>query len=272
MTVETKHPVPPPKPKPKRNLTATLREWHKRAGLAAFLFIIWLAASGVLLTRSNELGFDAVRVDWPWLMSLYGLHAEPPQVGFSAGGHWLTSTSEFTIIDTKPLAEGIAGVVGIAAGNDPAHPMLFVAAADSLVLLTPEGERVDELRAPILPISSIRRIGIVNGPRGNIAIQDFDAYQSGDGGETWKPVAPADVRWSSPVSLPEDLRAQITPYARPRVIVEQLLIDLHTGRLFGPVGAWIITIIGFAALWLAGSGVWMWWRIKQNRQRQTQLR
>lgn len=256
-------------PRPKRNFTATLREWHKKAGLFACLFLIWLALSGVLLTRSVELGFDATRIDWDWLMAMYGLHAEPPQNGYTADGHWLASTAEFTVVDGKALQTRLPTVTGFVAGGDPSYPMLFVGGTESLVLLSKEGERIDELRAPILPISSVRRMGNLKSDPSVIAIQDFDAYQSADGGETWKPVQSSEVLWSQQVPMPEEERARVVEFARPRVIVEQFLIDLHSGRLFGPVGAWLITLIGFVATWIAISGVWMWWRTnKARKQRQ----
>lgn len=253
-------------PRPKKNIIAVLREWHSRAGLVAFAFLIWLACTGVLLTRSVELGLDTARVDWPWLMRLYGLHAEPPQSGFAASGHWLASTNDYTLIDGRPLATAIGAPLGFAAGG-VVEPLLYVAGPASLVLLTPDGQRVDELRPPILPVSQIRRFGTLKGDPKVIAVQDLDAYQSADEGNTWAPVQPSEVDWSQAQALPDEQRQKALPYSKPRVIVEQLLIDLHSGRLFGPVGAWAITVIGFVAMVLAVSGIWMWWRIRQNRRR-----
>lgn len=259
-----------PKPhaaRPKRNLIALLRQWHGRAGLFAFAFLIWLALSGILLTRSVELGFDTARVDWPWLARLYGLHAEPPGNGFPANGHWLAQTHDYTLLDGKPLQTQIPAPLGMVAGGDPKDGLLFVAASESLILLDALGQRIDELRAPILPSSGIRRIGVLKANPQIIAIQDLDAFQSADEGNTWTPVQPAEVQWANPTALSEPQRQQLLPYAKPRIIVEQLLIDLHSGRLFGPVGAWLITLVGFVALVLSVSGIWMWWRLQQNRKR-----
>jgi hypothetical protein len=259
----------PTSPRPTKNIIAVLREWHSRAGLVGFAFLIWLALTGVLLTRSVEFGFDTTRVDWPWLMKMYGLHAEPPQSGFRAGSHWLASTNDYTLIDGKPLATQIGAPLGFVAGGTPEQPIVYVAGPASVVLLTPAGERVDELTPPILPISTVRRIGTLKRDPSVIAVQDLDAYQSADEGNSWTPVAPGDVEWSQTQALNDAERQQTLPYAKPRIIVEQLLIDLHSGRLFGPIGAWLITIIGFVAMALAISGIWMWWRIRKNRRRLT---
>jgi hypothetical protein len=254
-------------PAPRKNLNLVLREWHKRAGIAVFIFMGWLGVSGIFLNESPDLGLDTARVSWGWLNALYGLRAEPPRTGFSASGHWLAVTTDATLIDGKPLATPVVSPLGLASGNSAGKSLLFAATPDSLVLLTPSGERVDELRAPTLPVMAIRRVGMVSAHPGTIAVQDLDAYQSSDGGETWTPVAPGDVRWSQPQPLPEVERAKLVPYSRPSVIVEQVLIDAHSGRLFGRYGTYVIDAVGFIALWLATSGVWIWWR--SNRRRQT---
>ncbi|NKF23440.1 PepSY domain-containing protein [Solimonas marina] len=255
--------------RPKRNIIMLLREWHSRAGLLAFAFLLWLAVTGILLTRSVDLGLDTARVDWPWLTQLYGLHAAPPDSGFSAGGHWLAQTNDYTLIDGKPLPSAVTAPLGLVFGGTPDMPILYIASPDSVVLVTPDGQRVDKLMPPILPVSSVRRIGTLKSDPHTIAVQDLDAYQSADEGNTWTPVSPTDVDWSQARALPAAQQQAALPYSKPRIIVEQVLIDLHTGRLFGPIGAWIITIIGFVAIVLAISGIWMWWRIRQNRKRLT---
>lgn len=256
-------------PRPKKNLLATLREWHKRIGLFAFFFMGWLGTSGFLINQSASWGYDTVRIDWPWVMALYGLHPEPPQTGLSAGGHWLAVTSDYTLLDARPLPEPIQQPLGFVAGGNADKPLLFVATDSSLVLLTEDGQRYDELRSPILPVSTIRRIGVT--ADGAVAVQDLDAYRSDDSGDSWKTVDPAAVKWSTTEIIPEDVRTQLLPYSRPSVSLEHVLVDAHSGRLFGNIGAWVINLVGFSALWLAISGTWMWWRIRSNR-RQSQRR
>ena len=259
-------------PQPKRNLSATLREWHKRAGLFAFLFLGWLGLSGILLNEASDLNLNGVRVGWPWLMSIYGLHADPPSTALPAGGHWLAVAGDSTVLDGKPLAQPIDAPLGFVAAPEPGQTssqMLYVARTDSVVLLKPDGSRVDELRMPPLPIEAIRRIGAVEGHAGSIAIQGGDtAYQSDDEGESWKPVSATAVQWSVRQPLPQDQRQRLLPFSRPSVSVQQLLVDAHSGRLFGRFGTFFIDAVGLAALLLASSGVWMTWRTSNARRKQ----
>ena len=262
-------------PAPAKNLTMVLREWHKRAGLFAFVFLGWLGVSGIFLNEASDLDLNAKRVGWPWLMSIYGLHPEPPQAGLGAGGHWLAMAGDNSVLDGKPLAQSLDAPLGLVAAPEPGTPgkvMLYVAQADSVVLLRPDGSRVDELRMPPLPIAAIRRIGTVNGEPGSIAVQGSDtAYQSGDEGESWKPVAATAVQWSARQPLPQDVRDALVPYSRPSVSVQQLLVDVHSGRLFGRFGTYVIDVVGLAALLLATSGVWMMWRTSSARRKNQRL-
>lgn len=265
VTVARAAPSAPAKAKTRQPLTALLRKWHQRIGLTAAVFVLWLGASGTILSRSDQLGFDAMRLNWNWLTAWYGLNAEPPRMGFEAAGHWMAATKENTLLDAREVEPRIAPPIGLVTLHGPTGTQLVIGTADSLVITSPDGARVDELRAPILPVSSLRRIGRTT--EGGIAVQDFDAYESRDGGISWTPVLPQSVSWSQPKPLPSEQRKAIEQFARPSVLVEQVLIDLHSGRLFGPVGAWIITLVGLLALLLSISGVWSWWRIKQSRKR-----
>lgn len=253
--------------RPARNLSLTLREWHRRAGLFAFVFMAWLGVSGVLLNQSASWGFDAVHVRWSWLMALYGLHAQPPHDGYlAAGDHWLATTPDATLLDGKPLSPAIPNPIGFGATSGVVPPVLAVATADSLVLLKPDGSRLDELRAPMLPVGHILRIGVTSS--GALALDGGGTlYQSADG-ETWSALpANAAVHWSQPEPLSSAQRAATLPYARPSVPLEQVLIDAHSGRLFGRYGPYVIDAAGLAALALSISGIWMMWRTRQNRRR-----
>lgn len=253
---------------PARTLTATLREWHKRAGLGAFLFMGWLGISGVALNQSASWGLDAMRVDWTWLMSVYGLHPQSPQNGFTADGHWLAVLGDHSILDGKPLTLTVKSPVGLVIGGDAAHRRLVAASYDGVLLLTTEGVRIDELQAALtLPVKSVQRIGTADGTAGMVVIEDKNLYGSTDG-ENWTQISPKTVvRWSRPSALSDEQRKQFENYARPSVAAEQILIDLHSGRLFGRFGPYVINVVGLAALWLAISGVWMMWRTSQARRR-----
>lgn len=238
-------------------LRGLVRHWHRRLGIAASLFLIWLAASGVLLNESTRLGLDRARVASPLLMHWYGLAALAPERGYAAGGHWLVETPDATLLDGHPLAAEARGVLGVVRGGDAAQPLLFVATAASLVLLDGDGGLVETLAAASLPVTAIRRIGRTGD--GRVVIQDLDAYASRDG-ESWTRLAAEPVEWAAPQPLPEDQRRAALPYSQPSLSLQRVLGDAHSGRLFGRYGPFVIDLAGLFAVLLAGSGLWMVWR------------
>lgn len=252
-------------PRPRRNLNLFLRDWHKRAGLFAFLFMGWLGLSGVLINQSPSWGYDTDRIYWTPVMWLYGLEPEPPKTGWQAEGHWLALTPEGTVLDARPVVPPVPQPLGLVKAGSEQQRLLFVANAEHVAVLTVDGARYDELRPPILPVSVIRRVGQVRGVPGSFAVQDLDAFQTLDGGNNWSPVDPAKVEWSSAAELPGAERERLVEYSRPFVTLEHVLVDAHSGAIFGRGGVYVINTVGIAALWLAISGVWMWWRTKRKR-------
>lgn len=252
--------------RPRRNLNLILRDWHKRAGLFAFLFMGWLGASGILINQSPSWGYDTDRIYWEPVMWLYGLEPTPPQTGFPADGHWLAVTPEGTMLDAKAVMPPVNAPLGLVAGGTPDEPLLFLANAEHVAVVTLDGRRYDELRPPILPVQTVRRIGRVIDQPGSIAVQDLDAFQSHDGGTSWKPVDPSQVEWSGESELPAVERERLVPFSRPYVTLEHILVDAHSGALFGRGGVYVINTVGLAAIVLAISGIWMWWRTGRRRR------
>lgn len=255
----------PKAPTPKPNLSMTLRLWHKRAGLFAFVFMGWLGFSGFLINQSADWGYDTYRLRWSWVMLLYGLHPEPPATGLSAGGHWLAETLDATLLDGKPLKIRIPKQLGMAVGGTPEKPLLFVAEPDKVLVLAPNGDLVDEMTGYMLPVQALRRVGVVEGKPNKVVIQDLDAYATTDGLQWDKLPVNSDVKWSEQQTLPDAQRSKALPYSRPSVSLEHVLVDAHSGRIFGAIGAWLINLVGIAAIALSISGVWI--VVRTNKQR-----
>ena len=248
-------------------MAARARQWHQRAGLFACLFMVWLGASGFVLNQSAGWGLDAIRIDSSWLMSMYGLHPEPPKSGYFSADHWLAQTSENTLLDGQPVAEYIPSPLGLASNGSDTDPLLFVAASDRLVVFSKDGQRIDELRGYTLPISAIRRIGETQAH--GIAIQDLDTFVTHDG-LSWEPLpSGATVTWSKPERLDETLQQQALPFAKPTMPLEQVLIDAHSGRLFGRYGPWVINAVGLAVVLLGLTGAYMYWSTARRRRRRS---
>lgn len=255
-----------PKAPARSNIAMLLRVWHKRMGIFAFFFMGWLGFSGILINQSPAWGYDTKKLYWSWVMALYSLHPEPPTQGFNSGGHWLTESMDATLLDGKPLSFRIAQQLGMAVGGSASQPLFFIADPKRVLVIDPQGKLVDEMTGYTLPIPAVRRIGTIAGNPVKVVIQDLDAYATTDGLEWQKLPVNADVKWSEPQALPEAERTKALPYSRPSVTVEHVLVDAHSGHIFGAWGAWVINFVGIAAIGLSISGIWMTWRISRQRR------
>lgn len=254
--------------RPRQNLTMKLRKWHQRAGLAAFLFMTWLGATGLLINQSAPWGYDTLRIDWPWVTNgLYGLSAVPPQEGYKAGGHWITKAGDAIVLDGEAVEYAMNDPHGMAMGEGPEQALLFIATRSSVVVLTEQGAIYDELRSPVLPVSEPQRLGTRDADGAVVVAGADDAYASTDGGFTWQPADDvADVRWSEAEALAEAEREALMPFSQPSMSVERVLLDVHSGQIFGDFGKWVVNIVGVLAIVLGITGVWMYWRMNRRRR------
>ena len=45
-----------------------------------------------------------------------------------------------------------------------------------------------------------------------------------------------------------------------------MLLDLHSGRIFGEYGVYLMDAAAVALLWLSGSGLWVWWQRRRKQK------
>jgi hypothetical protein len=230
-----------------------LHRWHRRMGAVAGLFVLWLAASGIALNHSTELGLDQRAISAPWLIRLYGLHPVIPETGFRSANHWMIGTDSRTVIDGRPLAGALPQPLGLVAANN----LLFAANASWVAVLDVQGRLVDKLQTSDLPLSNIHRIGRGDGV---VVISDMQdhRYASPDGLD-WMPYG-SKVIWAESETLPAAIRAQAAPYLSPQLPLERILLDAHSGRIIGPYGPLLVDAVGIIFMLIALSGIWIYLR------------
>jgi len=235
-----------------------LHRWHRRMGAVAGLFVLWLAASGIMLNHSSDLGLDHTPISVPWLIRLYGLHAIMPDRGFRSTKHWLIGTASRTVVDGQLLATTLPQPLGLVETND----LLFAANASCITLLNAQAQLVDTLQTSDLPVSNIRRIGRGDGVAG-IADMHDRRFASRDG-LNWMPYR-GSVIWSVAEGLPTTVAEQADPYFRPQLSLERILLDAHSGRIIGHYGPLLVDAIGVVFILIALSGLWIYFRHRMRR-------
>lgn len=237
----------------RRMIGVLLHRWHRRMGAVAALFVLWLAASGIALNHSTDLGLDHRAISAPWLIRLYGLHAVIPDRGFRSTRHWMIGTDSGTVIDGRPFVTALPQALGLVAAND----LLFAANASCIIVLDAQGQLVDTLQMSDLPLSNIRRIGQGDGVVVIADLQDH-RFASRDG-LNWMPYS-GNTIWAVSEILPTAIRARAAPYLSPQLPIERILLDAHSGRIIGPYGPLLVDAVGMVFILIALSGFWIYLR------------
>lgn len=231
----------------KTHLRLFLLRWHRRLGIVSALFVLLLAVTGLLLNHTHELGLDRAPLENHALRKLYGVESEPAPAGLvqSLPAGELAVSSGRLRLGARDIGDcpQLVGVV-----EQPGQ--VLAVCSNRLWLLTPEGEVIDQADGVRGVPEGLTAVGQGEGQvllrRGNesLAVNLSDL--------SLKPAAPAPgVTWT-----------EATGQAAHSADLdwEQLLLDLHSGRLFGRFGVLLMDAMALLFVALAVSGIIMWRR------------
>jgi hypothetical protein len=240
--------------------TPAIRRTHRSVGAAAAVFVLFMVLSGVAINHSNGLGLDQRHVSNGYLLSHYGINA-PDIQSFQLDDDWLSLAGSWLYFNQTAVAE-IAGGLGAVASKQ----WIVVAGHDELLVLDQLGELVERLAWRQISATAVEAVGLASDGRitvksdGGLWIADgelLDWQQILDGGEI--------VQWASPSPAPAELERLITRhYQGDGLSMERLLLDLHSGRVFGPLGVLAYDLLALATGFLALSGLVLWFRSRRN--------
>jgi hypothetical protein len=239
--------------------------WHRYAGVIAALFTLILALTGIALNNTERLKLDASYIESGWLLDWYGINTPTAQHAYQLGERWLSHVGDSLYLDEQRIDGNYSQPMG--ALSFPYF--IAVAVAGNILLLTYEGEVIERLGGMQGVPSGMDKIGRMTG--GGIVIQAAHGYYLTDRDFLkWQEQEKiADVSWSLAVAAPAALQSRIAQLYRSNELpVERVMLDLHSGRLFGSWGPLLMDIAAMLLMFLAMSGTWIWGKqIFRKRQR-----
>jgi hypothetical protein len=228
--------------------------WHRYLGLGLAVFVALLAVSGIALNHSHALGLDSRYVGSDWLLDRYAISAPRQTIGFAAAGHWISQVEDIVFFDDRELVRDSGRLVGAVALDDA----MVVALANRILLLTGDGavvESITDLAGAPLEVQAIGRAGTELIVR--TATGDFAADAALLAWQTLEP--PATVKWSHRTAVPAALAAGIASRYRGSVLsYERVLMDVHSGRILGGWGVYLVDAVAVSFMVLALLGIWTW--------------
>jgi hypothetical protein len=235
--------------------------WHRYMGVSAALFALIIAVTGLMLNHTEDLRLGSKHIKNDWVLDWYGIQAPQHLRSYPAGGQHITLMGEHLYLNRKEIDGDFHDLAGAVFLND----LFVIAVSDSILLLTVQGDIVEQLGSEDGIPAGIRRIG-VDGKGGLVTQSSPDFYTSDADFVKWshREQAPADVRWAHAKGLDPGLKLLLQKHYRGEVLpLERLVLDLHSGRFFGQAGPWVFDIAAILLILLALSGSWIW--LKRRR-------
>ena len=247
--------------KPKASVT---RRLHRSFGVGVAVFTIFMVLSGLAINHSNGLGLGQRHVSQSYLLSWYGLD-EPEHIhSFAAGSDWLSFAGSQLYLNDN-FVTSISNGIGAVFNGD----MLVAAGSNELLLLGHDGALIERQSWGPPGAGLIESIGVL--ADGVVVVKSSSQLWLADAELlNWQRSedASAAPAWSSSGLLPEAFQQAITRHYRgDGLSMERLLLDFHSGRIFGPIGVLVYDLLALAVGFLAISGLVLWLRGRRNGQR-----
>jgi len=220
-------------------------------GLSLVIFILFLSTSGIALNHSGGLELDRRYVSWSWLLDAYGLEVPTPAASFVDSGHRATLLGERLFLDGRDMGQKEPTLTGIANLGS----LLVIGGEQTVYLLTTDGQLVEAIDLGAQLNGPIEQVGRSDGRA--ILKSAGTLYQSDPD------IAMFEVRddesvdyWSVPTPPDAAEMAVLETAWRGRgVTVERLLLDLHSGRVFGGAGPLFMDVVAILLIALSLSGL-----------------
>ncbi len=231
-------------------LLRLLRRWHARIGSSAMLFFLILAVTGLALNHGHDLGLDGRAVHAGWLARWYGIKTEPPRRAFRSEHHVLVAANGRWLLDGRASGQGLPEPLGLIELAD-----IFVVASEAaLYVFREDGELIEKLEPAALPGVPVRAIG--SSARGIVLRTASGVFTSADA-LSWRPASQRSVLWSAPAELSAAQRQAYEEALTPGISVQQLLLDLHSGRFAGRYGPVFVDLLALLLAVVSLTGAWL---------------
>lgn len=237
-----------------------LRKWHRKLGILAAFFLIFLSVTGIGLNHTETLELTHQPITSPWLLNHYGIK-NPGDIRFYEQKQ-LIVTDEYAWLGNKLLLESPGSVLSM--GKFQQYWLVLSPSQLSVYNFT--GELVDRLNSSTGLPDGITAMAIT---ADNVIVNtDSGYYQTDQNMLGWLPLTTSVApRWlmAEQVSQQDIVDAQLR-YKSQFLNLEQIVLDAHSGRIFGDLGVYFMDLVALALILLSLSGIYIWLRYSRAKR------
>lgn len=237
---------------------------HRWIGLLAAAFLLLVSLTGVALNHTETLRLDRIEMRAPLILDRYGMSRPSDIQGYRIhDSATIAHLGGQLFYNGEPIASA-GEPVGIVSGDT----LTVVATARLLLYLTPEGALIERVGVDQLPWKELQSVGrdksdhpVFIADNGNWSPDsDWLTFEPHEGSYRVEPLTMAEPSKDAETEL-------LKAYQGGGVSLYRVLLDLHSGRLFGWGGRTLMDLTAFAVILLVTSGIGGWIRKGRNHQR-----
>ena len=251
--------------KPKFLAYKTLRpwlwRWHRRLGLAAALVVVVVTVTGIMLNHTAELGLGKKPVAQAGLLNYYGI-ATPVLKSLPIADVWLSADDKQNLfLNAQHIGQCQGDFISALAIDE----QIWVACQQQLMLFNAQGEQVDKITALFgLPVP-VQNFGFC--AEGLCLATEQRQFAFDDQQIVFTPMKELSIQQPAGGTLPVAVKQAITAeHIGQGLSWERVLLDLHSGRLFGVAGVLLFDIAALLLLFLALSGFVLWYQQQRRKK------
>ncbi|MBN1378245.1 MAG: PepSY domain-containing protein [Gammaproteobacteria bacterium] len=237
--------------RPRRIKLRSVYTWHRYVGITCAILVLILSVTGLLLQHSDALDLPDQFPQSDLIQSWYGISTDNV-VSFNTANHWISQSGSSLFIDANPVKgkyDYLYGVIETDFGFAVAHGL-------ELTLLTEDGDLIESLSAGNGLPEAVRALAIVDD---EIVVRGlYRNWKTDESFLSWQ-VFSDQPDWIKATIAPDHIRRFAQDHnMKHQISWERLLLDLHSGRLFGRYAVWIMDAAAIGLLFLSCSGCWLW--------------
>ncbi|MCW8929837.1 MAG: PepSY domain-containing protein [Gammaproteobacteria bacterium] len=232
--------------------------FHRWIGLSSLLLLILVSITGILLNHTEEFSLDEQYINNNWLQKWYGIKMPEQQKIIKLDNDHFAQIGKQIYFNQLRIAEDNAPLRGVYKTND----FNVIILRDSLYLLTFDGDLIEKINSENGLPTPISHAGFSDSKNKQIILEiKKKLYTTKDNFISW---SEAKTEIISPLILGKpdnDVKENYrNAYLGNELSLERVILDLHSGRLFGSLGIYLMDFAAIILIMLGLSGTWIWSR------------
>jgi hypothetical protein len=237
-----------------------LANLHKKLGLASLVMVVMLVLTGLLLNHTEQLKLHDSSVANSWLNKWYGINLPKAETGINVQQTWFSLVDYQLFIDENvvPNVE-ITSLYGV----EKTSFGWLIASSNQITLLTEQAELIDQIQ-----LSSNVTAGYFSEQKLIIALENKLFYEINPPYENISEVlfTPSKNKQHKHHPLPLPLTEKINQqFLKQGLSLERVILDIHSGRILGDIGVYIVDFFSILFLILSMTGFWLYLKRKSPR-------